>query len=420
MKTSQKVFMIRSRFRLRPVHATGVGGGRQTGMSVPIGIRLGAAAAILLLCWSGERSGFGQSVAPAQSTLQQAVTNGSAALNKGDYAGAEKAFREALALDPESVPILNNLAICVVRQQRQQEAIALYERALRLKPGDSVTRRNLGVAYFRAQEYELALPLLQSFAKETSSFQALDLTGLDLFALDRYSEAAQYLEAAHKLEPTDLQTLDVLGKAYLRTKNYSAVTGVFSEIMAINPDSAAAHVMMAMANDKLYRPDAAIKEFDAALAADPHYPGIHTGLGIIYWRNENIDAAEREFREELTSYPKDPIANCTLGRILRGARNKPAEAIPYLEAALKVNPSYRDALLALGQARISIEQPDAAIEALQKAVALDPNDAQAHYILGTALNKSGRLAEGAKQRSICAQLRARERAQNNPGAEESR
>ena len=178
--------------------------------------------------------------------------------------------------------------------------------------------------------------------------------------------------------------------------------------------------MMAMADDKLYRADAAIKEFEAALAADPHYPGIHTGLGIIYWRNDNIDEAEREFREELSSYPKDPIANCTLGRILRGGRNKPAEAIPYLEAALAVNPSYRDALLEMGQARISMQQPEAAIEPLQKAIALDPNDAEAHYILGTALNKSGRPAEGAKQRTICAQLRARERAQNNTGAEESR
>ena len=41
-----------------------------------------------------------------------------------------------LTLDPKSVPILNNLAISIARQQREAEAISLYERALSLKPGD--------------------------------------------------------------------------------------------------------------------------------------------------------------------------------------------------------------------------------------------------------------------------------------------
>jgi Flp pilus assembly protein TadD len=347
--------------------------------------------------------------APRQQ-FTQFVAEGSQALQRGDNLAAERAFREALELDPNSVQILNNLAISVARQQRETEAISLYERALHLKPGDSVTRRNLGVAYFRAHQYQPALPLLESSAKETPSFQVLELAGLDAFALDRYELAAHYLEAAHRAQPSDLETLDMLGKAYLRTKNYSGIRDVFRQIMAINPDSAAAHAMMAMAYDKLYREEDAIREFEAARVADPTYPGIHTGLGVIYWRNDNLDAAEREFREELSRYPQDPIANCTLGRILR-RRNKPSEAIPHLKAALAANPSYRDALLELGECWVRLDQPASAIEPLRKAIALAPDDAEAHFILGTALNKSGNLSEGARERAICAQLRAKQRAQ---------
>ena len=328
-------------------------------------------------------------------------------MQHGDYAAAEQSFREALKADADSVPLLNNLAICVARQHREPEAIDLYKHALDVKPGDPVTQRNLGIAYFRAGQYKFALPLLQGFAKSTPGFQSLSLTGLDLFALDRFDEAAVYLEHAHALQPGDLQILDMLGKTYLRTKNYKGVTDVFQQIMAINPDSAAAHVMMAMADDKLYKEDDAIREFEAARAADPKYPGIHTGLGTIYWRNDNIDAAEREFREELSTYPNDPIANCTLGRILR-RRNKAADAIPFLEAALAVNPNYFDAWMELGECRILLEQPTEAVAALRRAVAIQPESADAHYVLGTALSKAGDVKEGAHERGISAELHSRE------------
>jgi Flp pilus assembly protein TadD len=367
----------------------------------------------LLIPWIST-SLWGQSVEKSDTTSQQKFTQflaqGSQALQQGDNVAAEQAFREALALDPKSVPVLNNLAISLARQQRETEAISLYERALHLKPGDSVTRRNLGVAYFRARQYRPALPLLESSAREAPSFQVLELAGLDAFALDRYDLAAHYLEAAHRAQPNDLETLDMLGKAYLRSKNYAGIKDVFGQIMAINPNSAAAHAMMAMAYDKLYREEDAIREFEAAGAVDPTYPGIHTGLGVIYWRNENLDAAEREFRQELSRYPQDPIANCTLGRILR-RRNQPSEAVSYLKAALAANPSYRDALLELGECWIRLDQPVSAIEPLRKAIALAPDDAEAHFILGTALNKSGNQGEGAKERAICAQLRAKQKAQ---------
>ena len=80
----------------------------------------------------------GEKGATPQEQFTQFVAEGSQALQKGDNLAAERAFREALELDPNSVPILNNLAISVARQQRETEAISLYERALHLKPGDPV------------------------------------------------------------------------------------------------------------------------------------------------------------------------------------------------------------------------------------------------------------------------------------------
>ena len=337
------------------------------------------------------------------------VAEGSHALQQGDNATAEKVFRQALALSPNSVEILNNLAISLARQGHDDEAIALYGRALKLKPADPITRRNLGVAYFRAHRYKDALPLLEAFAKADPTFQSLDLTGLDLFALDRYGASIVYLEQASQLQPDDLPTLDILGKAYWREKNYAGVTRVFNRIMAINPGSAQAHFMLGLAYDVTYREQDAFKEFQAALAADPKYPGVHSSLGLIDFRESKLADAESEFKQELSLFPNDPISNFMMGQILR-QQEKPDLAVPYLQAAIAVNPEYRDALFQLGQCRLMLNEPKEAVEPLQKAAEADPSFAEAHFVLGKAYSMLGRSADAARERNICRQLQAKQHA----------
>ena len=76
--------------------------------------------------------------------------------------------------------------------------------------------------------------------------------GLSLFALDRYPEAAKYLERANQAQPSDLETLDMLGKAYLRMKDYKALTGrIRANHAGQSPTRLPAHVMMGTAYDEM-------------------------------------------------------------------------------------------------------------------------------------------------------------------------
>lgn len=127
----------------------------------------------------------------------------------------------------------------------------MYQGALKFHPDDLPTKRNLAVANFKAQRFRSALSLLESMAAHSADFQILELAGLSEFALDRYPAAARYLESANQADPSDVETLDILGKAYLRMKDYKALPSVFERIMKINPNSAAAHLMMATAYDEM-------------------------------------------------------------------------------------------------------------------------------------------------------------------------
>src|SRR5579863_3112115 len=96
----------------------------------------------------------------------------------------------------------------------------------------------------------------------------------------------------------NMETLDMLGKAYLRMKDYKALTSVFTRIMQVNPNSASAHIMMGTAYDQMSNRPEAIKEYQAAVAADPNFTGAHSGLGFEYWREGENELAEKEFRTE--------------------------------------------------------------------------------------------------------------------------
>jgi tetratricopeptide (TPR) repeat protein len=353
-----------------------------------------------------------ESNSAARQQFTQLVAEGSRALENGENATAESSFRRALTLDPQSVELLNNLAISVARQGRNDDAIALYLQALALKKDDPITRRNLGVAYFRAHRYKEALPLLQAFAAATPTFQSLNLTGLTLFALDQYSSAAVYLERASRLQPDDLPTLDILGKAYWRGKNRSGVTRVFDRIMAIDPNSVEAHFMMGLAYDLMYEEPQAAKEFQAVLATDPNYPSVHSSLGLIDYREHNVAGAEHEFQQELSRYPDDPISNYMMGQLLRQQQAQ-ARAVPYLKAAVAVNPSYRDALFELGQCYLELNEPQAALDPLKKVTEVDPDFAQAHFVLGRALMMLGRSDDAKRERDLSRQIQVRQHAQTN-------
>src|SRR6202140_2083799 len=135
------------------------------------------------------------------SYLQQAAE----AMHKGDLPSAADKFRRALEIDPHSLAALNNLGIVLAREGKPAEAIPLYEEGLKVRPGNPATKRNLAGAHFKAQHYRSAWSLLQPMAVAyPTDFQILDLSGLCLFALDRYAEAVRYLERANQADPSDL------------------------------------------------------------------------------------------------------------------------------------------------------------------------------------------------------------------------
>ena len=139
--------------------------------------------------------------------------------------------------------------------------------------------------------------------------------------------------------------------------------------------------------------------FRQALRDDPSSAEALYGLGSVYLKQEKAREARESFERATklqASYP-DTLANAwnNLG-LLATREGRTADAIPYFQEALKLNPDHLIALENLGNAYRQQKSWGDARRVLERAVVVGPEDPEANYSLGMVfaqLNDTDRAYE---------------------------
>ena len=121
------------------------------------------------------------------------------------------------------------------------------------------------------------------------------------------------------------------------------------------------------------------------------------GLGSVYLKQEKTarGAGKLRARDQTSGQLSGHLANAwnNLG-LLATREGHTAEAIPYFQEALKLNPDHLIALDNLGNAYRQQKSWDEARKLLERAVAVGPQDAEANYSLGMVLCAAQRQRPG--------------------------
>jgi len=118
---------------------------------------------------------------PAASP-QQLFAEGQAALQKGEFEQAERAFRGVIALDPQAMAAYANLGVIAMRRKQWPQALALLDKAERMAPDAAGIRLNIGLVYYRQSDYRSAIAPFESVVRDApDSLQARYLLGLCYF-----------------------------------------------------------------------------------------------------------------------------------------------------------------------------------------------------------------------------------------------
>lgn len=215
--------------------------------------------------------------------------------------------------------------------------------------------------------FDESLQLVQSaIGLGRDSSQARLLAGLNYVGLQRNDLAEPELRAAVQLDAANPQALYYLGRL-LYAKNWF---------------------------------DAAIEVTKRALEHDPTLVRAYDNLGLCYEAKQMFDEAKRQYlagiAEQQRKGTKTEWPALDLGSMLL-KQEQFAEAKPYLQKAVEINPQSAEAHFRLGCVLEREGDPPSAVAELKRAIQLDAHLASAHYRLAQLYRQLGNSNEAERE-----------------------
>ena len=154
-----------------------------------------------------------------------------------EFEHAERHFRLALELDPESCDTAVALGETYLRNGKTSDAVRVLSRAAMLQPGDDLIEQSLSQALVAEGKGEEAVSVLETLLRRNpdNPDATYALAGIWI-ALKRTEEAEQLLKTSVLRWPENAKLFILLGKLALLKSNRVRAEEYFRHALVIDPD----------------------------------------------------------------------------------------------------------------------------------------------------------------------------------------
>ncbi len=362
-----------------------------------------AELALVLVLAACERAG-----APAERAGRALAFEPLPALDPAAARGIEEA-RAALRAAPAAGSAWGELALRYQASDLLSQALDAYARAEELDPAEPRWPYYAGLALDRLGRGPEALAAWQRALERAREPYApilwrMGFAWLSAFDLDRAESA---FRAAIEAAPDEVAGRFGLARVLLARERFEEAADAVRAGLSRRPEAAYGHALLAEAERRLGRLEAAARELELAAGAPPLYPDP--------WEDElarrNAGSFQARFQQAATLFERgqrvESIAplealvreapeNRTVRKVLADAysltgRLDAADAC--FRALLADAPDDRQTLSAWAQHCLRNERAADARVALDALLARHPEDGQAHYLRGVLLEREERAAD---------------------------
>ena len=313
--------------------------------------------------------------------------------------------------------------------ERWEEAIGLYDKAVKLKPDYVEGYWYQGTAYYTLDDAVHCRDMFRRVVRlAPKNGAAYAFLGLCEFGVKEYDRALQHLVQSRGLGVGDTQDLGSIARYHAailmtRVEQYEQALETLGEFAAegndnprvieamgigtlrmpmlpteLPPDrremvlmAGRASYMMATRNTASAR-----TAFDALAVRYPEAPNVHYARGV-FLLQEEPDKAIEEFTRELDLQPGHS-ASLTQIAYEYLKRGDAASALPWAQKAVTGAPKEFTTHKALGQALLETGDIEGAIKELKAGIDLAPESPGLHFTLARAYQRAGRHEEAERER----------------------
>ncbi|MGH9344104.1 MAG: tetratricopeptide repeat protein, partial [Terriglobia bacterium] len=313
---------------------------------------------------------------------------------------------------------------------RLEDATKEFQTVLRIEPGLSAARINLGLTYHLLGDYKQAsVELRKGLAQSPNVLGANIVLGIDEVKLGSPGEAIEPLTRALRLDPRNQQAMRTLASARLAEGNFLEATRAYRAVFHLEDNGAdrwlglgTAYLQMSNQLATLlshrygetawaYRAagdllgdrqlwSRAARQYQLALALDHAQVGLHASLGDADLEEGKLPEAEREYQGEIKMNSSNPHALLGLTGIAL-QRGDASAALKYVSQIDQASPGF----LAAEWDNPLLSMPPATAAALVQQLANYQNDLArqtrlgTHFLLGELYRAAGDANRASQQRA---------------------
>lgn len=317
----------------------------------------------------------------------------------------------AFPIDPDCLEVKARLMDWL---GKTEEAAKCWEKCLELEPDYAYAYRGLGTSAAAKGEHAKAAELFRKALElDPASYAACIGLAQALVDSHREKEAAPILEAWMRRDPRSYGYF-VLGQAYLQIQQLEKARDNFEAAVRKYPDYAEAHYRLSTLYQRLGQPEEAKehlkksrelkaqrrveekeqkKRYDDLGTVSTRVAETYAAAGRIYFANGKRREAEELWRRAAALAPADVESRQGLAWLCR-QEGRTRETIAVLQQLAGLQPSVSSYWLEIGRLNVELVRFDAAEQAMRKALAVTPKNAECLAALaGLYLGQDRQIAE---------------------------